>query len=501
MASPVRAVLSNLETVAVSWKYALPRAPFEPSFIGFVSSSAPESWELGRLLAPPAPQLPADVVPYEPPRYARWESFVPFDLVLQNYRFSTDAELHAALYTLASNVCVEALLVSNGGDCAMLLSLETSVEVNLRRRCVVITVALPSKPSTPGNWGVSLRHVAIGGAQIQRAPSFDLDVIPVIRGMAAPLKLAWTERPPYSFNTLTAPAITTSGTMYLPLHDSETVHVFSRDGGRMPSIPCSRLGLSRYASVAAYDAASRTVFFADWIGASTALVAVDADSAMKRWASNPGALDRCRGIAVLEGPRLVVASNHERRRLCIFRITDGEQVGEVSCDHIVGRPECLAAVPGSARLFASIGGSVQLLEWVGHTLKFIRSVTPVGPAASVDRPLAVLPTSGNGTGSAWCLVVGTYGSPLLEIYAIADGFESDSESVSLLCSHALAEGSSVKGLAADPSGQALVVCVSIARTDPGYVNVLPWPLPVGDVHGSCCSGDDPASVRPLPATR
>jgi outer membrane protein assembly factor BamB len=464
MASPVAAAFSTLnEATRTVWKRAIPRGPLEPTLIDFISPAGGLS-DLGCILAPPAPELPGGIIPYELPRYANWGRPLQFDIVLQSCLFITTRDVCAVLDAVASNAFVEASLVPLDYMCGDVLPLEACFEACAGRNCVAITIAFPPVPPSSVKWGVSLRHIIVGGVQL--LPKSGVDVIPLFCGMSAPLQLTWEDGSPRTFNTLTAPAISTDGTLFLPLHDSPTVRVFGPDGERLKDISCSDVGLSRWASVSAFDAATSTLFIADWINApSTKLVALDASAGTLRWASNPGALDRCRGIAVLEGPRLVVASSHEKQKLCVFRIADGELIASVPCGSLGGRPECLAAVPGSATLFASLGGSVQMLEWTGGTLHLLKCIAPpvTSTFSNSDRPLAVFAATGDWPAS---VIVGKESGSSLDAFSVVDG--------SLLCSHTLEAGSSIKGLAADPAGHALAICDANTQA---MVRVLPWPLP------------------------
>ncbi len=78
------------------------------------------------------------------------------------------------------------------------------------------------------------------------------------------------------------------------------------------------------------------------------------------------------------------------------------------------------------------------------------------------RPLAMIPPS-PGLRTSY-LIVGTYGSPTLNILSLPDR--------RLVHTHTL-EGMQITGLAADPSGIALAVCDFRSKA----VHVLPWPLP------------------------
>jgi DNA-binding beta-propeller fold protein YncE len=95
-------------------------------------------------------------------------------------------------------------------------------------------------------------------------------------------------------------------------------------------VSTSALGLSPGSYASAYDPLTATIFVADHGGDINRLVAIDAASPwIVRWASKPGAIRHCHGIAVLPEAGVVFASSQQSNYIVAFRIRDGEQV----CPH------------------------------------------------------------------------------------------------------------------------------------------------------------------------
>jgi hypothetical protein len=469
---------------------SLPRFPVELSQLELAAPDADLESPLGGILAPTTPTS-SNISPFTTPSCARFGSDLSFDLVLA---LDNPQEAIGILLTaLSGHVGVEAVYKradpATGAYSSSEL-LEFACTPCPAERKVRVSLRVPDDDRVDAGAPVcsaahlppviSLLWVSIGGERLLPVASLDVadsgegDAsvlhIPVGRGIVAPQALTW-DGYPTEFNTLTTPAVTQEGTLYLALHASKSVFSFAFNGQRLPNLLCEDIGISQYASVAAFHDDTGTLFIADWINAPyTRLIAIDVATGRQRWESREGALNRCRGVAVLGGPGVVAASSHEGYTIQLFSIADGSIVGAHEFDRSsFGRVECLASDPGSVRLFASVGGKVMQLEWTGSKLVRRCLIDAVNITTSNDRPMAVVPSRSRSSPAH--LVVATEGKPELIVLSLPD--------CAVVRKHTL-QSRRIKGLTADPSGASLIVCfnqgVSEIAGPRAGVLVLPWPL-------------------------
>jgi hypothetical protein len=468
---------------------SLPRSPFEPPQIEHrrLPVADPELHSpLGGILTPATPKA-SSIAPFNLPTRARYGKDFSFDLAIAEDA-GTPENTAIQLAALAEHIVVEAVYQHEDPIRWSYIAsapLEFVCTSHPALRCVRVSVSVPDddrlQPASAQAHSslppiVSLRWVSVGGERLCPSASSECrDVgaedddsvlhVPVGCGINTPQALTFGG--PEEFNTLTTPAISQDGTLYLALHFCESVFVYAFDGMRLPSLDCAGVGISQYASVAAFHDETGTLFVADWINAPhTRLVAIDAATGRRRWRSQEEELDRCRGLAVLDSFGLVAASSHETYRILLFSIGDGSFVAEHKFDvSTFGRVECLAAVPGTPTLFASVGGEVRRLEWNGVSLDCLERVEAAGSGNTTNRPLAVVPPWSRGAPAH--LVVAREGEPELLVLSLPD--------CALVHTHILQTGR-VKGLAADPAGAALAVCCNSSVGGKGEVVVLQWPL-------------------------
>jgi hypothetical protein len=161
---------------------------------------------------------------------------------------------------------------------------------------------------------------------------------------------------------------------------------------------------------------------------------------------------------VLQAHGAVFASSFNPDKIHAYDVHTGKLLAST---RMVG-PVYLAADELSSCIYMSGTSSyIQELHYSEATLKNTRAVNSAGECGKY-RPLTVMPPS-PGRRTAF-LVAGENDSPKLCIVRLPDLVK--------VHEHHLGE-IHVVGLAADPSGRALVVCDG--RADD--VHVLPWPLP------------------------
>ena len=358
-------------------------------------------------------------------------------------------ELEVSLDRLAGAIRVDATLEGPGVEP---LILESTIASDAARRCVIVSLDIPSDCS--GGTGVVISAVSVNG---QAMPGLPLR-IPVSLGIVAPFRLQM------DIDIFVNPSISHEGRFYCPTGVSPAVLVFDADGSPMPGLPLAAFGLSERTAWSAYvNGASPALLLAD---ESSRLVAVDPVTHAIRWTSAEleGSIDGCYGIATF--PLLGVIVVCEAVSLRVYRLSDGIRVGSLNVPGLswyLASDVATGTVFGCVKIAKSFEIHAWLLSWKGATIK-IRPDGPVAAAggSSESRVLAVVPPApGN---SVSHLVVGTTESCELRVLSLPD--------LTLVHTHIL-EGVVVSGLVADPLGSALAVCDHQSEA----IHVLTWPLP------------------------
>lgn len=179
--------------------------------------------------------------------------------------------------------------------------------------------------------------------------------------------------------------------------------------------------------------------------------------------TSPFFLAAARANAFMPGPPLLfVSGSFNGRRACDPLSTPIEQVnsgrnGEIGALFVNAAGET-KAVPGSHPV---TGFSCVVNVESSRPLAFIESGSSQSSAPSSPEPGPGIPLPGSSV-----LVAGAAGRSVLQIIAPGPGKPR------VVHTHRL-DGVQVMGLAADPSGTALIVCDRASRS----VLVMPWPLP------------------------
>jgi hypothetical protein len=163
--------------------------------------------------------------------------------------------------------------------------------------------------------------------------------------------------------------------------------------------------------------------------------------------------------AMMEGWRSNEGSLHA------LRVADGSRISRLVLPD-AEYPSFLAADAATSTIYASVtaaaGGSIRAFEWDSDRQALSRTDWQTVVEGIQYHPVTVVPpVSGRRTSY---LVVGTVTQPTILVFALP--------SRRLIHRHAL-DSMGVRGLAAEPSGEALAVCDDYAKC----VHVLPWPLP------------------------
>jgi hypothetical protein len=275
-------------------------------------------------------------------------------------------------------------------------------------------------------------------------------------GLRAPLTLPGAAK--YYLQT---PAVSITGTLYVPLCNS-SVLVFAADGTPLPPILALRSVIAL-----AIDDTSDTLILTSASEASSRIVAVNATSGEVLWESRVGVINHCLGAAVITSRGVVVLSSREE--LGVFRVSDGAKLSRVACNE----PSFVVWDACTQRVYATVlegrASVIASFKWSGTdgdqlvqdkaASRFPALADEFGPPSF---PLAIVPPV---AGASSQLVICSSRSRVLRVVSLVD--------MALVAEFLLPEGhGNVKGLAADPCGTALVVCSSEA----GAAFVLPWPL-------------------------
>jgi hypothetical protein len=251
------------------------------------------------------------------------------------------------------------------------------------------------------------------------------------------------------------PAVSAAGIVYVP-KCGQDVLVFSSEGLALPPIQV----LDEVIALA-FDDTSETLLLTSASGSSSKVVALDNTTGVVRWKSAADTVNHCLGAAVYLNHAIIA----HRNALSIFRISDGSLLSSISCHN----PKFISCDAVTGRIFVSlmddgVNHRVGVFSWDADGCTLIPSgMVTCLPSAQTSRPLAVVPALGRCTPAH--LVVGSGGSRTLHIVEL--------NSLELVSTKELPRGKGdVKGLAADPFGNALIVCSGESKA----AEVFRWPL-------------------------
>jgi hypothetical protein len=438
------ASLDGIDTLLAT----LPHGPVEPSLLrleldeGALLSSIRTA---GTVLAPRGVHV-VDVVLRALPTAVRPGRPLQFELALSDdYPCRAPAELEAAAASLAFHARVDVSLDTGAGLEPLEATMVTSSGV------VIVSVAIPDSAGRGAE--VVISSVTVAGQPLTGGQTLPAR-LQLPKGMHAPMVIRGAAN---AFQC--SAVITHEGTLVVPAYQRPDALMFAADGSVLPPLPLAVLGLSSRTLSAGVDTASGTLLLADVSGASSKLVAVDAASRAVRWSAALGS--DCCGIAVLPAQGVVIVSDPDHGKLRVHRLSDGVRV--TSAD--AGWPVYVAADPACGTVYASTGNGpfcrVSAFRWDGAAL-VAEGVIKAAVTGVAFRPLAVMPpTPGRYTSY---LVMGVQFMPTLLVLSLPDR--------RLVHTHTL-EGMEMTGLAADPSGAALVVFDAVSKA----AHVLSWPLP------------------------
>ena len=340
---------------------------------------------------------------------------------------------------------------------------------------LAVAVMLPAD-TTPGSF-TELQSLTVAGEPVAVT---DPPRTLVSCGLLAPLQIYDAVAFKYGPRACT-PAVGALGSLYVPRPNARPkVSVFAAHGEPVAERSYG-YGSPAFLTTAAVDCASGMVFLSGLGDSNSARVfAVNPSTLEPVWHYYRVEFVRCSGLALVQdtgGDGNILVTGTYSNRLYLFRALDGRHLG--ICN-LLSNPFSLAYDAASRTLCVSFDPGmydrasweypVWWFVWEDGALQSGGMVEEAG-SGSASRPLAIVPSSParvRGRLSSY-LVVGELGSPDLTILALP--------SFTHVHRHTL-EGLRVSGLAADPTGLALVVCCESITVMGGVdVHVMKWPLP------------------------
>ena len=395
-----------------------------------------------------------------------------------------------------------------------LSALPVTIVQDLSSRCVQVSVSVPRRSN-----GVCVHGAWLDGVPIAVSSSLSSSwpvVIPLgIGGLRAPLSL---RSGPTTTARLIGPCVTDRGELLVPAPASGLILVWASDGKILPPL----CGVTGMPCAVAVDSLSHAVIVADGsdlaslssagrrreLESDRRLLAFSApvSSSLRRlWAAGVGASSAgLVAVGVLARRRVVLTAAFRSNSVRAYDADSGERLSASSLQS----PHAIACWDGSGSedeemvfvACATGGGAgsahgVVACVWTDGPPRLVQ----IGQLAAAGvtlgrRALAVVPATCRG-GCAHLVVssapsdTGGLGS-VLAIFELSarrrtgvpmattrstSGSTWAADLTALRCVHTqVIPGVECAGLAADPSGEALVVCDSAGG---GGIIVLPWPLP------------------------
>lgn len=348
-----------------------------------------------------------------------------------------------------------------------------------------ISIPVPVE-AVPGVHSICVRSVRVAGRQIELG---SLALVPVIRGMCAPLRFRSVLPSPDGYPG--TPAISGAGMLFVPHPSDGHVNVFGPNGELVTRLDARALGMAHStASVAVIDNTSTPKECGDGIllivdddTTNARLVACSLRSCLHRfepptrlWVTPPESFNMTGGLTTLPAHGIVIVGSWMDDRLYVHRASDGARVGSTSASD----PLYAVADPLSSRIYVSVRHcQVACFEWVvGHEEGLLQMVAESleGIDESSSHTLAYVPPvcARDVAVSSLCghLVVGNSNNGgRLIVFALHPGAVPVRVHDHVVVGENGADVSIV-GLAGDPSGAALAV----SDSDSGDIIVLQWPL-------------------------
>lgn len=404
-----------------------------------------------------------------------------------------DEEWWAVLSHLASNVSV-AWDIRGAGVCPQRPTARSTISVDLRSRCVRVRAIAPQQPKT----AAALVGMCSGHYEEPEESALLLAVYGELSLGTTQLRVPLVRQvlrhfPPFAVTDVhrrATLAISGDGRIFAPGTDGDVL-VWTLSGQQLPRIVIP--GGDRILSVAVDDE-SRTLLLG---GRAVTALHLDALTAPPKWSVSDPVRSSSRhpsiylSLTVLPFRGVVVALNSTNRKACAMRLVDGRSLGSIDMGH--RRFAC--AQPKTGYLLVSncalpfdvlhlqreSCGAVGILEresfdaFASSQSPVMASLFPPGSSLS-DRPIACFASTRSHPD---CIVVGSCQSSLLRVLSLPDfKLFQNIRFVQRVAGREEGPQVQVSGLAAEPSGRALVVRYSIADEDPvqDRIALLSWPL-------------------------
>jgi hypothetical protein len=441
---------TNISSYIRSLAEILPRDYVEPLEVALVS---PVASSLGRLCASGA--IASKNIVIRAPRFAFSGKQLRIDLTVNPLCSAGELEnSDVMIAALARSTTPSTVFIQSSGEAESVLPYTFYQRAGHKSLSVVVEVPVVK---AIGSF-IVLRSLYVAGLSAAHETQLPLS-IPIVRGLQPPLKFADCGM------GMQTPAVSDEGVLYVVRKHDDGVKEFLADGSRREGdlLSCLALGLSDQTVAAAVCNESCTLLLADDNSRNTIVVAVDLTTRRPRWTSRKGEFSDCVGLAIMPMQRCVAASSYSKKEVRVLRVADGALVTSVSP---LEGPCWLAYDAASETLFINTRKSVVAATWddTAGTFGPVRPVVLAGETNN-NRPLVVIPAAPGAPHESSSLIVATAST--------RDALCISLPNLDQVRPFRFPSGIEVMGLAADPSGNAIVVISSTDKT----MHVLPWPLP------------------------
>ena len=474
-------LISRLDTLDREL-HALPTSPIEPDYISFASSDVAAMLSaISKLCAIHAPRRvdARDVFVRGIPKYATCGRTVEVTFEFaDNYPLAYGGPpeaTEAAVASLASGLQVTAVVTApaTGWASRAAHSAQVTITQEPASECVSATTYVPAN-SALSKVELTAR---VRGEDVLGFPTS----LTVVNDLA-PQRIDDAAVEGYFIS----PSVSAVGEIYVPNGVSGKVLVLASSVLRR-ELRTEPWGLQGRPCATCFDDSSNTLFVADTSGI---VVAVDGSTGALRWSSQQHR-DRCYGLSVAHGQRVLIAVSYSKAIVSLLRLSDGAGVFHHRAASASSRLSSVQFDSATSMIYAADEtNSLLRLDLRNSRVLDATFDHRVPYHVSFDVVVLVPPPRRS---RATFLLLAKYNADFAVVVSLP--------SLDIVHEHRF-RGMHVVGLTADPRGTAIVVCDGAS----GAAHVFPWPLPGMPTLESFRLGRDAApsifaSMKPGQLTR
>jgi hypothetical protein len=424
-----------------------PQLPREPAAIEVVHDPAVAG--LSAEVVAPVCVSAHHVTVLRVPSSARSARPVQFEVALNEaYPSQSSRGTILALASLATHVNVIAFY----GEASHRLAFHSRVCLTRSGSGVIVSLDVPVEAAVGSDVSVAVMSVAGDPLPLSQSLAWPIR-LRVYRGIAAPLVLETG----VECTSHQSPAVSSDGVLYIPTFNGDVL-AFSADGMRLPNVFRNEVKCNSIALCEAVMGEDILVLgLPD--GGRSQLCAFSKRSMgpwVQKWASKTGDFDGYVFVGAIPRLGVVFATSCNARMVFAHSLSDGTRIASVPTHH---NPVYISVDPLSNLIFTTTNRGLLCFKWDGAN--FVPHASLQASSALCAHTYHALAVVVRDTTSH--LVAAAQSSSDLKVLTLPE--------LRLVHTHSLVE--SVEGLAADPSGGALVVCCQNGRR----VQTLQWPLP------------------------